>query len=68
MENSGYEWFARFKNGDMLTDDKPHSGRPSTARINENVVCQGHISFKVCSPRSDNQSNRLFGRFKKIAQ
>lgn len=32
-----YEWFARFKNGDMSIDDKPRSGRPSTARIDENV-------------------------------
>ena len=26
-----YEWFARFKNGDMSINDNPHSGRPSTA-------------------------------------
>ncbi|KAJ8956874.1 hypothetical protein NQ318_014290 [Aromia moschata] len=32
-----YEWFVRFKNGDMSIDDKPRSGRPSTARNNENV-------------------------------
>ena len=32
-----YEWFARFKNGDMSIDDKPCSGRPSTARIGENI-------------------------------
>ncbi|KAJ8949971.1 hypothetical protein NQ318_002379 [Aromia moschata] len=29
--------FARFKNGDMSIDDKPHSGGPSTARKDENV-------------------------------
>lgn len=32
-----YEWFSRFKNGDMSIDDKTRSGRPSTARIDENV-------------------------------
>ncbi|KAJ8933673.1 hypothetical protein NQ318_009960 [Aromia moschata] len=32
-----YEWFARFKNGDMSIDDNPHFGRPSTARNDENV-------------------------------
>lgn len=32
-----YEWFSRFKNGDMSIDDKPRSGRPSTARTDENV-------------------------------
>ena len=63
-----YEWFARFKYGDMSIDNKPHSGRPSTARIYENVVCQGHSSFRVCSPKSDHQSNLLLGSLKKIAQ
>ncbi|PNF29267.1 hypothetical protein B7P43_G10488 [Cryptotermes secundus] len=32
-----FEWFSRFKRGEMSTDDKPHSGRPSTARTHENV-------------------------------
>ncbi|KAJ8944261.1 hypothetical protein NQ318_013673 [Aromia moschata] len=32
-----YEWFARFENGDMSIDDKPHTGRPSTAGNDENV-------------------------------
>lgn len=32
-----YEWFTRFKNGDMSIDDKPRSGRPSTARTDEKV-------------------------------
>ncbi|KAJ8956723.1 hypothetical protein NQ318_014078 [Aromia moschata] len=32
-----YEWFARFKNDDMSIDDKPRSGRRSTARNDENV-------------------------------
>ncbi|KAJ8942258.1 hypothetical protein NQ318_008001 [Aromia moschata] len=31
-----YEWFSRF-NGDMSIDDKRRSGRPSTARNDENV-------------------------------
>ncbi|KOC69241.1 Putative uncharacterized protein FLJ37770 [Habropoda laboriosa] len=30
-------WFSRFKNGEMSIDDKPRSGRPSTARTHENV-------------------------------
>ncbi|PNF18364.1 hypothetical protein B7P43_G13571 [Cryptotermes secundus] len=32
-----FEWFSRFKNGEMSLDDKPRSGRPSTARTHENV-------------------------------
>ncbi|PNF35164.1 hypothetical protein B7P43_G08769 [Cryptotermes secundus] len=32
-----FEWFSRFKNGEMSIDDKPLSGRPSTARTHENV-------------------------------
>ena len=59
-----YERFAWFKNGNMSIDGKPHSGRLSTAQIDENVV----YSFRVCSPGSDHQSNLLFGSFKKIAQ
>ncbi|PNF41490.1 hypothetical protein B7P43_G13226 [Cryptotermes secundus] len=31
-----FEWFSRFKNGEMSIDDKPRSGRPSTARTHEN--------------------------------
>ena len=26
-----YEWFSRFKKGQMSIDDKPRSGRPSTS-------------------------------------
>lgn len=33
-----YEWFSRFKNGDMSIGDKPRSGRPSTSRTDENVL------------------------------
>ncbi|PNF29210.1 hypothetical protein B7P43_G10794 [Cryptotermes secundus] len=32
-----FEWFSCFKNGEMSIDDKPRSGRPSTARTHENV-------------------------------
>ncbi|PNF41442.1 hypothetical protein B7P43_G13789 [Cryptotermes secundus] len=32
-----FEWFSHFKNGEMSIDDKPRSGRPSTARTHENV-------------------------------
>ncbi|PNF19357.1 hypothetical protein B7P43_G06720 [Cryptotermes secundus] len=32
-----FEWFSRFKNGEISIDDKPRSGRPSTARTHENV-------------------------------
>ncbi|PNF22187.1 hypothetical protein B7P43_G04939 [Cryptotermes secundus] len=31
-----FEWFSRFKNGEISIDDKPRSGRPSTARTHEN--------------------------------
>ena len=33
-----YEWFARFKNGQMSLEDKPRSGRPSTSRTDENIT------------------------------
>lgn len=32
-----YEWFKRFKNGDMSIEDQPRSGRPCTARTDTNV-------------------------------
>jgi len=32
-----FEWFARFKRGEMNVEDHPHSGRPSTSRTDENV-------------------------------
>jgi len=31
-----YDWFSRFKHGDMSLEDQPRSGRPSTSRTNEN--------------------------------
>jgi len=30
-----FEWFARFKRGEMSVEDHPHSGRPSTSRTDE---------------------------------
>ena len=41
----------------MSIDVKPRSGRPSTARIDENVVCQGRSSFIVWSSSLESQSN-----------
>jgi hypothetical protein len=32
-----FKWFLRFKSGEMSIDDQAHSGRPSTARTDENV-------------------------------
>jgi len=32
-----FEWFARFKRGEMSVEDHPHSGRPSTSHTDENV-------------------------------
>ena len=32
-----YEWFSSFKEGEMSIDDKPRSGRPSTAKTEDNV-------------------------------
>jgi len=32
-----YEWFARFKRGDMSLEDQPRSGHPSTTRTDENI-------------------------------
>jgi len=32
-----YEWFSRFKRGDMSFEDQARSGRPSTSRTDENI-------------------------------
>ena len=32
-----FEWFARFKRGEMSVEVHPHSGRPSTSHTDENV-------------------------------
>ena len=32
-----YEWFSRFKRGDMSLEDHPRSGRSSTSRTDENI-------------------------------
>jgi len=32
-----YEWFSRFKHGDMSLEDQSRSGRPSTSRADKNV-------------------------------
>ena len=32
-----FEWFARFKRGEMSVEYHPHSGRPSTSRTGENI-------------------------------
>ena len=32
-----FEWLALFKRGEMSVEDRPHSGRPSTSRTDENV-------------------------------
>jgi len=33
-----YEWFPRFRNGELSLADQPRSGRPSTSRTDENIV------------------------------
>jgi transposase len=33
-----YEWFSRFRNGELSLADKPCSGRPSTSRTDENIA------------------------------
>ena len=32
-----YEWFSRFKRGDMSLEDQPQSGRSSTSRTDKNI-------------------------------
>jgi len=32
-----YEWFSRFKRGDMSLEDQLRSGRPSTSTTDENI-------------------------------
>ena len=33
-----YEWFSRFRNGELSLVDQPCSGRPSTSRKDENIA------------------------------
>jgi [histone H3]-lysine36 N-dimethyltransferase SETMAR len=33
-----FEWFSRFKKGDLSIEDQPRSGRPSSNRNNENIA------------------------------
>ena len=34
----GFEWFSRFKKGDLSIEDQPRSGRPSSSRNDENIA------------------------------
>ena len=43
-----YEWFSRFKHGDMSLEDQPRSGCPSTSRTNENIQ-------KICDAMFDHR-------------
>ena len=33
-----YEWFSRFRDGELSLADQPRSGRPSTSRTDENIA------------------------------
>jgi len=33
-----YEWFSRFRNGELSLADQPRSGRPSTSRTDEHIA------------------------------
>jgi transposase len=33
-----YEWFSRFRNGELSLADQPRSGRTSTSRPDENIA------------------------------
>jgi len=33
-----FEWFSRFKKGDLSIEDQPCSGRPSSSRNDENIT------------------------------
>ena len=33
-----FDWFSRFKKGDLSIEDQPRSGRPSSSRNDENIV------------------------------
>jgi transposase len=37
-EKQVYEWFSRFRNGELSFADQPHSGRPLTTRTDENIA------------------------------
>ncbi|KAJ8936758.1 hypothetical protein NQ318_023195 [Aromia moschata] len=55
-----YKWFARFKNGDISIDDKPRSGRPSTARNDENKAKKRNTGKSDSYIKS---RSIIFGRF-----
>ena len=37
-ETQVYEWFSCYKNGEMLIEDLPHSGKSSMSKTEENIV------------------------------
>jgi len=42
-----FEWFARFKRGEMSAEDNPHSGHPSTSCTDENVEKINNKSTRI---------------------
>jgi len=55
-----YEWFSRFKRGDMSLEDQPRSGRPSKSRTDENIKkIRDEIMFDCC--RTINELEALTG-------
>jgi len=44
-----YEWFSRFKRGDMSLENQPRTGRPSTSRTDKNIQkIRDAIMFDRC--------------------
>ena len=42
-----FEWFSRFKKGDLSIEDQPRSGRPSSSRNEENIAKSAKSSTKT---------------------
>jgi transposase len=43
-----YEWSSRFRNGELSLADQPHSGRPSTSQMDENIARIHLTNLLIC--------------------
>ena len=55
-----YEWFNRFKTDEVLVEDQPRFGRPSTSRTDENVE-KVHHALLVDHLRTSDEISEITG-------
>ena len=57
----GYEWFSRFKRGDMSLEDQTRSGLPSTSRTDENIQKKNRDAIMFDRRRTIDELEALTG-------